>query len=745
MIGQIISHYRILEKLGEGGMGIVYRAEDAKLKRFVALKFLSPALTHDKNAEERLINESRAASALDHPNICTIYEINQARGQVFIAMACVAGETLKEKLTAGPLELETALNIAAQVAEGLAEAHQSGVVHHDIKPSNIMLTRTGRVKLTDFGLARIAGITQTTCTGGIMGTPAYMSPEQVRGEKTDHRTDIWSLGVVLYEMVSGRRPFQGKDGKSLADAIVNLSPAPFTSPPGGIPLRLKAIVERMLQKSPELRYGSTKDFLSDLSGLEKDTWTYPCRFTTSERDTRFSIAVLPFTNVSGDPDQEYLCDGIAGEIHESLKRVRELRVVRHASPLFGNRDRADIREIGRELNVPVLLEGSVRRNQGRLRIAVHLTEVNRHHRLWSECYDRPLDEVFAVEDDITQAIVKKLRARVASGAPRAPQPRRAVDPKAHDLFLQGRYLCRSRTHRGLEEGIRCLERAVDRDPEFALAHAELGYAYLRLGIGGHLRAVVAYEEARTRAGRALSLDETLGLARALSAELGMWSDHDWTGSEIEIQELLSAEPSDDAAHQCYAHLLEALGRFQPAIDEMRWALDLNPLSTEYETTLGRILYSARRYNEAVEQLVKTTDRDPCFVDAYNWLALAYAEKNMYAQALKMVEKRIALGGAGITNSALLGCVHAAGGNRGEAERQLVHLKRASRATPAGHHDELARICARLGEKEAAFEWLTKAIDEISPGAIRLKVDPMFDSLRSDPRFERLLERMRLSD
>ncbi|MFQ5640839.1 MAG: protein kinase, partial [bacterium] len=409
MIGKTISHYKIIEKLGGGGMGVVYKAKDTKLKRTVALKFLPPDLTRDAEAKERFMLEAQAASALDHPNICTIYEIDETEdGQLFIAMACYDGETLKQKVAGGKLQVASAMDISCQIAQGMAKAHEQGIVHRDIKPANLMVTSDGIVKILDFGLAKLTGVTQLTKTGTTLGTVAYMSPEQAQGVTMDHRTDIWSLGVVLYEMVSGELPFRGEYEQAVIYSILNEEPEQTTE----IPANLQQIVAKALAKEPEDRYQQMDEILTDLSALKKELESESTKEAVGKEKQAPSIAVLPFVDMSPEKDQEYFCDGMAEELIDALTKLEGLKVASRTSAFQFKGKEISIKKIGKELEVNQVLEGSVRKAGNRLRITAQLINVADGYHLWSEKYDRELEDVFAIQDDIAETIVNTLKVKL---------------------------------------------------------------------------------------------------------------------------------------------------------------------------------------------------------------------------------------------------------------------------------------------------------------------------------------------
>ena len=453
--------YKILKLLGKGGMGEVYKAEDKKLKRAVAIKLLAPERMGDTEARDRFLQEARAAAMLDHPHICTVYEVDETGGLTYMAMSYIKGQSLKGRLKSGPLEISEAVALATQIAEGLREAHEQGIVHRDIKPANIMLTEKGQVRITDFGLAKLSEGADITRSSTIMGTVAYMSPEQAKGEEVDRRTDIWSWGTVLYEMVTGKRPFQKKHEQALLYSILNDEPPQLTYTRMDVPPYVEHIVAKALEKDRDRRYQSARDALHDLRN--------PLLAPKKPAVPRKSIAVLPFKNLSTDPEQEYFCEGIAEELINALTQIRDLRVAAYtSSSSFKDRD-ADIKEIGRKLQVDKVLEGSVRKAGNRLRVTVQLVNVDDGYHIWSERYDRDIEDVFAIQDDITLSIVDKLKGNLLAAEKEKLLKRYTENSEAYNLYLKGRYFWARRYQGGLQKGLECFNAAIQKDPMYALA------------------------------------------------------------------------------------------------------------------------------------------------------------------------------------------------------------------------------------------------------------------------------------
>ncbi len=641
--GSIVSHYKILEKLGEGGMGVVYKAEDSKLKRTVALKFLPAALTRDPEAKRRFIQEAQAASVLDHPNICTIYEINETEdGRMFISMACYEGRTVKEKIESGPLGLEEALNITIQVAEGLREAHEKGIVHRDIKSANIMVTTKGQVKIMDFGLAKLAGQVRLTKVGTTAGTVAYMSPEQAQGEEVDHRTDIWSLGVVLYEMVTGELPFRGDYEQAVIYSILNEEPESIPHLRSGVPMELEQVVNRALEKSLDRRYQQMGQMLADLESLRGRLEPSVSIGGFSPSEHKPSIAVLPFTNLSADPEQEYFCDGMAEEIINALSHVKGLWVVARTSAFVFKGKSEDIREIGRKLNVETLLEGSVRKAGNRLRISAQLINVADGYHIWSEKYDREMEDVFAIQDEIALAIVDKLKIKLLGGEEAKLKKRHTEDAEAHNLYLRGRYFWNKRTEEGLEKATQFFNQAIERDPDYALAYAGLADVYNMLYSYQVISRKEAHQKAKEFALKALEIDDSLSEAHASMAMIEHIFQNNLDGAERECRRALVHNPGYATAHHWYSILLEGMGRFEEAVREEEYALRLDPLSPVINIRLATIKSRLGDWDGAKELYKRVLEIDPTNEISYASYAVLLAQMGRVEEGLSEIQRALEL-------------------------------------------------------------------------------------------------------
>ncbi len=739
--GTVISHYKIIEKIGEGGMGVVYKAEDTRLKRHVALKFLPPDLTRDSEAKERFTHEAQAASALDHNNICTIHEIDETDdGQMFIAMACYEGETLREKIKRSPLRMEEALDMAIQVAQGLSKAHGRGIVHRDIKPANIMITGDGVVKIMDFGLAKLAGQTRLTRAGTTVGTVAYMSPEQVRGLEIDHRADIWSLGVVLYEMFTGELPFRGEGDQATIYSILNEEPRPVTTMRSNTPRGMESLINRALTKNPESRYEKVGDLLADLREARAESGGDVSK-RPSERKAKPSVAVLPFIDMSPQKDQEYFCDGITEELINALTNLEGLQVASRTSAFQFKGKGYDICDIGRRLKVQNALEGSVRKAGNRLRITAQLVSVVDGYHLWSEKYDRELEDVFAIQDEISLAIVDKLKLKLLKREKAKLVKRFTKNEEAYNLYLKGRYFWNRRYEGGLQKGLECFQEAIAEDPDYAHAYVGLADCYNLLGFYSWIRPKEAYPKAKAAAKKALEIDNTLGEAHASLGWISTFFDWDWAGAEREFRLALELSPNYATAHEWYAIYLAVVGRFDEIEVVMKRALELDPVSLIINAVRGLLYYWMRRYDDAIAQCLKTLEMDPNYSMAYLYLEWTYSAHGMWEQAIASGEKLVAISGESPVALGFLGSTYAMSGQNEKGAEILGRLDDLSRQRYVSPYYR-AMIHMGLNDKDKAFEWLEEAYLERHSFLATLKTAPMYDDrLAPDPRFHALLKRI----
>ncbi len=739
--GTTLGPYTIVSQLGSGGMGVVYTAHDPRLDRHVAIKMLPPDLTRDEIAKQRFLQEAKAASALDHLNICTIYEINETPdGQLYLVMAHYDGETLKERIARGPLGFDDALDTAIQVGQGLAEAHGAGIVHRDIKPANLIVTTDGTVKILDFGLAKLMGFESITGSAATLGTVAYMSPEQAQGRDVDGRTDIWALGAVLYEMVTGQIPFQGENLLAIAHAIQHRHPAPLSALRSGTPAQLERVVSRTLAKSLEVRYQTAAEVLADLqtlSAVSGDAGIVP----SAGQQTVPSIAVLPFADMSPQKDQDYFCEGMAEEIINALTNLDGLHVSARTSSFKFKGQALDATEIGTQLRVSSILEGSVRKAGDRLRITAQLINVSDGFHLWSERYDRDMEDVFAVQDDIARTVVEKLKVKLL-GAEDAPLVKRSTDDvEAYDLYLQGRYYW-SRRHKGfLGKALEYFEQAIAQDPSCAAAHAGLADGYTVLALYGFVSPAGARARAIAAAQKAIDLDDSLDEAHRAMGVLQWALEWDPLAAERELRRALSLNPRSGLTHGALGVVLASTGRGVEGIVEADQARQLKPTSGLTGFYVLAAYAYAREYRLALDECRRVLELDPHFAFALVQQALLLAYQGDHVEAIESAERAATLSNRANLFLTVLGVVYARAQRHEEAKAVLAELDRRSHEqyVPAL---SLGFIHAVLGESDLALDCLARAHDQKEPLVfVAAWGERHLDPLRSDPRFQALLQRM----
>jgi serine/threonine-protein kinase len=770
MIGQTIGHYRVLEKIGAGGMGVVYRARDERLERDVALKVLPAGLLADEAARRRFRKEALTLSQLDHPNIATVYDFDTQDGVDFLVMQLIPGVTLGEKLAAGPLAEKEISRLGAQMAQGLAAAHEQGVVHRDLKPGNIRVTPDGWLKILDFGLAtlrRPEADSATTLTAGdtgvVAGTVPYMAPEQLRGEKADARSDLYAAGVVLYEMATGRRPFAETSGPQLVAAILQQPPAAPSAANKKVSPGLEMIILKALDKEPARRYQSARELGVDLERLTVPTaapvavrrrgWPFAAAvlalllaavflYVLWSRATPIaSIAILPFVNASAGapsgPDAEYLSDGITETLIDSLARLPRLTVISRSSVFRYKGREADPQAVGRELKVQAVLLGRMVQRGENLTIRAELVDARDGRRLWGGQYSRRLADLMAIQEELGREISEQLRLRLTGEQKKTLAKRQTESSEAYQEYLKGLFFYNKRTAAGIRTAIEHFNRAIAKDPSYALAYTGLAQCYNLISAVG-LSPRESLPKLHAAASRALELDDALGEAHIGLASYKAIYERDWAGAEREYRRALQLSPAYATGHQRYSQFLSNLGRFQEALAEAKRAQELDPVSLMISANVSMVYYYTRRYDEALEQCRKTLALDANFGLARLWLGEVYLMKSMFAEAI--AELKVVADAPGA--AAALGFAYARSGDRAAAQRVLdqMLLERSRGYYPASR---IALVYLGLGDKDRALEWLSTAAEDREIPVLWVP-NPLYDPLRSDPRFTELLRRMNLA-
>jgi len=749
LIGRTVSRYRVVELLGAGGMGVVYKAEDGRLHRPVALKFLSSTLSEDPVALRQFEREARTASSLNHPNICTIYEIDECDGQPFIAMEMLSGQTVKQRLAQSAFEDGELIDLAIQIADALGAAHDKGIIHRDVKPANIFITDRGQAKLLDFGLAKRtsfmefdagSGNSGFTAFGRILGTPNYMSPERLCGQEIDHRSDLFSLGATLYEMLTGRHAFSGASIIEVIDTILHREAPPFDPGMRPWPRGLMQIIARLLEKAPGDRYESAEALMTALLTLRQDLAAGKAPMVVGAPDRsarRLSIAVLPFRSVGSEPDSEYFADGLAEELITALTKIEDLRVVARASAFtFKGRD-AEVREIGSRLRVDTVLDGSVRRAGNRLRVSCRLTNVADGGQIWSERYDREMADIFALQDEMARSIVDALK--IAWVDKLHPILRYTDNRESYLHYLKGRFYWSKRYEGGLLTAKQEFAAALEKDDRNALAYSGLADVFAFLGLYSIWPPRKAFADAKANVDKALAIDDALPEAHTSQGLIALSANWDWRAAEAEFMRALDLDKTQALAHLYYAWLLALRDRRTEAIVAIKRAQNADPLATLINSGAGWMYFLLAEYDQAIAECQKCVEIDPNFLVGLYVMAMAYARKGQYDAAMPLITRAADLSNRAPFYLGLLGQIYAETDRLPEAEQVLAELDSKSAAGVYVPPHCYVYIHASLGDLDRAFEWQEKACDDGAPPFYFLS--PAIGSMHDDPRHKAHLSRM----
>lgn len=792
LVGSDIGRYRIVSLLGRGGMGEVYDAIDSSLGRHIALKVLKCDAVTDRKRLSRFVQEARSASALNHPHLVSIYEIGEHAGVHFIAMEKVDGSTLRQIFSAERLPLPRVLDLTAQITEAVAAAHGAGIVHRDLKPENLMVSRLGYLKVLDFGLAKLhpetglsAGasgstLLKATDSGTVLGTVGYMSPEQAQGKEADARSDIFSIGCILYEAIAGRRAFHASSAIDTLHDIIHDEPPPLVQIAPNTPAEVLRIVRKAMAKDPERRYQSAREMAIDLRDAAKVVESVPRRVATPrapmssiafvamavalaallaaylirwrERALAHrtgteshiqSIAVLPLENISRDPEEQYFADSMTEALITDLAKIKALRVVSRTSVMRYKHSSSSVPDIARELNVNALVEGSVERVGRRVRITAQLIDAASDRHLWAESYDRDLGDVLMLQDEVARSIAREIQVKLspAEGARLARGHR--VDPAAYTLYIKGRYFWVKRTQESIDKAITYLHESINKDPSFAAAYSGLADCYSSLGFSFDVGSKAPRDvqpQALAAATKAGELDNSSAEAHSSLGFIKLNYDWDWAAAEAEFKRSIELNPGWANGHHWYAHVLLSAGRFHEAEMESMRALQTDPLSPIMNVHLGWHYFFTRDYDKSLEQLQKTLDLDPQYGLAYWYRGWVYEQKGMFAESLREMRKAQQLLKTNIVVEGDIGHLYAVSGQKREAAKTIAALKKKS-ADRYVNPFEIALIYVGLQDNTSAFQWLENAYRERSDMLVYLKVDPRLDPIRSDPRFENLVRRV----
>lgn len=772
--------YQIIEELGKGGMGKIYKVLDKEINAKIALKLIKPEIAADKKTIERFRNELKTARDISHKNICRMYDLNKEEGSYYITMEYVEGQDLKSLVRqTGQLAIPTTISIAKQVCEGLSEAHKLGTVHRDLKPSNIMIDKEGNARIMDFGIARSITGKGITGAGVMVGTPEYMSPEQAEVKEVDQRSDIYSLGVILYEMVTGRVPFEGETPLGIAMKHKSEVPQNPKEINAQIPDDISRQILKCMEKNKEERYQSAAEVLSELirieEGIPSTERVVPKRepktvkigeikwkslilyagavvllilliaggisLFISRQAPIESIAVLPLKNLSGDPEHEYFADGVTEALITELSKIGALRVISRQSVMRYKGSDKPLPEIARELSVDAVVEGSVLRAGERVRITAQLIRAIPERHLWADNYDRDLDDILTLSSEVAQTIAREIQVTLTPEEQARLASARPVNPKAYELYVKGQYHYFKWEEEGFEKAIEYFQKAIEVDPNYAQAYALLADSFCWLRCLGYFPLKEAYSRFNPPLKKALEIDDTLPEAHLVLAETRFYHGWDWVGAETEYKRTLELNPNFAWGHAKYAFYLTAMGRSADAIAEAKRALRLDPLSYPANRAFGWVHIVARQYDLAIAQYQQIAELEPKDPRPYGSLANVYAQMGRYEDAVKARQKAMTLSGAQPEEVEALGSAFRESGSNGYWMWRLERLKGQYARYPLA----VAKNYAQLGDKDQAFAWLEKAYKEHVALMVQLKVDLAWDPLRSDLRFQDLLRRMNFPD
>jgi serine/threonine-protein kinase len=751
--GRRLGPYEVLAPLGAGGMGEVYRARDLRLERDVAVKVLPAHLSRDPQALERFEREAKVLAALSHPNILVVFDVGADPEVSYVVTELLEGETLRARIARAPLAWRETIEIAVPVAEGLAAAHSRGVVHGDLKPENLFLAAGGLVKVLDFGLARFAAeeapdpadaVTLVAAPAAVAGTVPYMSPEQVRGQGADARSDLFALGSVLHEMLTGSPPFQGA---SLAELVASIlrDPVPELRAPAPVPAGLLQVIRACLQKHPEDRIQTARELAVALRAVASGpvvaaaTSAPPARPRSRRID---SIAILPFAGTAAAPEMESLCDGLAARVIDTLSQLPRLRVMAWSTVYRYKGRGIDPQAVGRELGVRAVLLGSIEQQGEQLTIHFELVDAADGSRLWGTRRSSEACDLLELQETLAAQVTEQLGSKLLREEKRRLRKRPTESSEAFRLYLQGRYHWSKRTRAGLLKSVELFEQSSQQDPRFALAYAGLADAYAILGGFGYLPPQEAYTRARMEATRALELDEALAEAHSSLATVMYRFDWDWAGAEREFRAALRHNPGYATAHMWFGVYLVLMGRFDEALAAIDRALELDPLSVVVNWTRGYLLYYMRRFGDAVDQYKRTLGIDPTFARVHIDIGITGVLQGSFAAGIAEIQKAMALMEQSPGLLASLAWAYATAGDRAEAGSILAELEAQAKRHPLSPFP-VALVHVALGDHDRAFDWLERSLARREDGLVSLKVNPRLDPLRADPRYAALLGRVGL--